>query len=48
MKFGNRTSGFRKLKGGFASGVVKMHHKHIDLGTTRKSIQRYGTGEGRY
>lgn len=24
-----------------------MHHKHIDLGTTRKSIQRYGTGEGR-
>lgn len=23
-----------------------MHHKHIDLGTTRKSIQRYGTGEG--
>lgn len=31
MKFGNRTSGFRKLKGDFVSGVVKMHHKHIDF-----------------
>lgn len=31
MKFGNLTSGYRKLKGDFVSGVVKMHHKHIDF-----------------